>query len=99
MDHKDRIVHRRQKEGRTGTHPVLAVAIQPKNDFPWGSNDRCPPLAAATTIARWGVTDQAGSFRAEGAFADGTEGNHTLIVEISGIRSNAFSFAVSKCKP
>ena len=72
---------------------------KPKNDFPWGSNDRCPPLAAATTIARWGVTDQAGSFRAEGAFADGTEGNHTLIVEISGIRSNAFSFAVSKCKP
>ena len=54
---------------------------------------------ASWTIARWGVTDQDGSFSANGTMASGTEGTHTLSVEISGIRSNAVSFAVSKCKP
>ena len=54
---------------------------------------------AAWKIARWGVTDQDGSFSANGTMASGTEGTHTLSVEISGIRSNAFSFAVSKCEP
>jgi N-acetylneuraminic acid mutarotase len=52
---------------------------------------------AAWEIARWGVTDQDGSFSANGTMASGTEGTHTLSVEISGIRSNALSFAVSKC--
>jgi len=40
MEHKDGTVHRRQNEGRTGTQLVLAVGIQPKNDFPWGINKR-----------------------------------------------------------
>jgi N-acetylneuraminic acid mutarotase len=52
---------------------------------------------AAWEIARWGATDQNGSFSANGTIAGGTEGTHTLSVEISGIRSNALSFAVSKC--
>jgi N-acetylneuraminic acid mutarotase len=51
------------------------------------------------TIARWGTTDQDGNFSANGTMASGTEGSHTLSVEISGVRSNAVSFAVSKCKP
>jgi hypothetical protein len=50
-------------------------------------------------IARWGATDQEGSFSAGGTIALGTEGTHTLSVEISGIRSTAVSFAVSQCKP
>jgi N-acetylneuraminic acid mutarotase len=54
---------------------------------------------ASWAIARWGATDQDGGFSANGIMAGGTEGTHTLSVEISGIRSNAFSFAVSKCKP
>jgi hypothetical protein len=54
---------------------------------------------AAWEIARWGVTDQDGSFSANGTMAGGTDGTHTLSVEISGIRSNALSFAVSKCRP
>jgi len=54
---------------------------------------------ASWEIARWGTTDRDGSFRDAGTMADGTEGAHTLIVEISGIRSTAVSFAVSKCKP
>jgi N-acetylneuraminic acid mutarotase len=54
---------------------------------------------ASWTIARWGVTDQDGRFSANGTMAAGTEGTHTLSVEISGIRSNAFSFTASKCRP
>jgi Kelch motif protein len=54
---------------------------------------------AAWEIARWGATDQDGTFSATGTMASGTEGVHTLSVEIGGIRSNAFSFSVSKCKP
>jgi Kelch motif len=54
---------------------------------------------ASWGIARWGIIGADGSFRATGTFAGGTEGTHTLSVEISGVRSNAFSFAVSKCKP
>jgi len=54
---------------------------------------------ASWTIARWVVTDQDGSFSANGIMAGGTDGTHTLSVEISGIRSNALSFAVSKCRP
>jgi hypothetical protein len=54
---------------------------------------------AAWETAQWGVTDQDGSFSANGTMASGTEGTHTLSVHIGGIRSNAFSFSVSKCKP
>jgi hypothetical protein len=50
-------------------------------------------------IAQWGATNQDGRFSANGTIAGGTEGTHTLSVEISGIRSNAVSFAVSKCQP
>jgi Kelch motif/Galactose oxidase, central domain len=54
---------------------------------------------ASWEIVRWGATNQEGSFTAGGSIADGSEGTHTLSVEINGIRSNAVSFAVSKCKP
>jgi Kelch motif/Galactose oxidase, central domain len=54
---------------------------------------------ASWTIARWGVTDQDGRFITGGTIADGTEGTHSLRVEINGIRSTSFSFAVSKCRP
>jgi len=40
MDHKAQTVDRRQNEGGAGIHLVLAVGIQPKNDFPWGTNKR-----------------------------------------------------------
>jgi Kelch motif/Galactose oxidase, central domain len=54
---------------------------------------------ASWETPRWGATDDNGSFIASGTIADGTEGTHILRVEISGVRSNAFAFAVSKCKP
>jgi galactose oxidase-like protein len=54
---------------------------------------------AVWEIALWGATDPDGSFGAGGSMAEGTEGNHTLSVEIRGIRSFPVSFAVSKCKP
>jgi hypothetical protein len=46
-------------------------------------------------IPKWGTTDGAGNFKAEGTFAKGTAGSHTLRVEIGGKSSNDFSFIVS----
>jgi N-acetylneuraminic acid mutarotase len=54
---------------------------------------------ASWEIARWGVTGADGNFSANGTIGGGTEGNHTLRVEISGVWSKTFSFSVSNCKP
>jgi hypothetical protein len=54
---------------------------------------------ASWEIPRWGTIGADGRFRASGTIADRTEGTHTLRAEIGGVWSNAFSFAVSKCKP
>ena len=53
----------------------------------------------AWEIPEWGKTDATGSLNAAGKFAGGTEGSHTLTVEIAGAFSNAISFAVWNCKP
>jgi quercetin dioxygenase-like cupin family protein len=47
----------------------------------------------------WGRTDGTGSLSVGGMFTEGTEGNHTLRVEIGGLLSNTVPFAVSKCTP
>ena len=52
---------------------------------------------ASWEIAKWGLTGDDGSLRANGIIAAQTAGTHSLRVELSGIRSNALSFAVSKC--
>ena len=54
---------------------------------------------ASWEIEKWGLTGDDGNFRANGIMAAQTAGTHSLRVEISGIRSNVFSFAVSQCKP
>ena len=50
-------------------------------------------------VPNWGKTDATGSLSLGGIFTEGTEGNHTLRVEIGGLLSNAVSFTVSKCTP
>jgi hypothetical protein len=55
--------------------------------------------ARSWEIPIWSQTDASGTFTAEGTFAEGTEGSHTLRVEIDGVSSNSVSFVVSNCKP
>ena len=50
-------------------------------------------------VNEWTTTDASSSISQRGTFAEGTQGNHTLRVEIDGRTSNAISFAVSSCKP
>ena len=50
-------------------------------------------------IAEWATTDANSSLSAGGAFAEGTQGSHTLRVEIDGKASNTISFAISNCRP
>jgi hypothetical protein len=52
----------------------------------------------AWEIPDWRTTNSSGGFTVEGTFADGTEGRHTLSVEIGGMFSNSISFVVSNCK-
>jgi len=47
----------------------------------------------------WTTTDAAGNLSQTGTFANGTQGTHTLTVEIDGKTSNTVSFAISDCKP
>jgi sugar lactone lactonase YvrE len=49
----------------------------------------------AWEIPIWLTTDGSGSFKVEGTFAGGTEGSHTLQVEIGGVLSNPIAFRVS----
>src|SRR5262249_14479904 len=48
-------------------------------------------------IADWGTTDTAGNFTAEGTFAVGTAGSHSLQLDVAGTMSNAVYFVVSQC--
>jgi hypothetical protein len=50
-------------------------------------------------IAQWGDTDANGSFTTNGTIAGGSEGAHTLRVEIRGVWSNTFSFTIMDCRP
>jgi hypothetical protein len=50
-------------------------------------------------ISEWSKTDSSGTFSAAGVFAAGTEGSHTLRVDIGGLLSNTISLVVSKCAP
>lgn len=50
-------------------------------------------------IRDWGRTDGTGSLSVGGMFTEGTEGNHTLRLEIGGLLSNTVSISVSKCTP
>jgi hypothetical protein len=54
---------------------------------------------ASWEIDRWASTDHTGSFSTSGTFADGTEGAHTLRVEIGGLPSNTFHLSILNCKP
>jgi hypothetical protein len=75
---------------------------------PWNLVVTRSPLAASVQllgvsngvsweIAKWGLTGDDGSFRANGIIARETAGTHIVRVEINGIRSNVLSFTVSKC--
>jgi Tol biopolymer transport system component len=48
-------------------------------------------------IANWGTTDAAGNFTAQGTFAEGTAGSHSLQLDVAGSLSNTVYFVVSKC--
>ncbi|HYR91800.1 MAG TPA: hypothetical protein VE422_47585 [Terriglobia bacterium] len=50
-------------------------------------------------MANWRKTDADGSLIVEGKFAEGTEGSHSLRVEIGGVISNIVSFVISRCTP
>jgi quercetin dioxygenase-like cupin family protein len=50
-------------------------------------------------ILDWAKTDATGSVTMGGTFVEGTEGSHTLRVEIGSLQSNTISFVVSKCAP
>jgi hypothetical protein len=45
----------------------------------------------------WSLTNGAGNLTHVGAFADGTQGSHTLAAEVDGKTSNTVSFTVSNC--
>jgi hypothetical protein len=48
-------------------------------------------------VAEWATTDANSSLSQGGAFAEGTQGSHTLRVEIDGKTSNTISFVISNC--
>jgi hypothetical protein len=50
-------------------------------------------------VAEWATTDANSNLRQVGVFAEGTEGNHTLRVEIDSKTSNTISFVISNCRP
>jgi hypothetical protein len=49
------------------------------------------------SIAQWATTDANGSLSQSGAFAEGTQGSYTLMVQTGGKMSNTISFVVSNC--
>jgi hypothetical protein len=49
-------------------------------------------------IADWRKTDDSGNYTETAAFPPGSEGNHTLYVDIDGRVSNAVSFSVTRCE-
>ena len=49
------------------------------------------------SIANWATTDANGSLSQDGAFAGGTQGSYTLMVQTSEKMSNTISFVVSNC--
>jgi Tol biopolymer transport system component len=48
-------------------------------------------------ITNWGTTDAAGNFTAQGTFAEGTAGTHSLQLDFAGTLSNTVYFVVSQC--
>ena len=50
-------------------------------------------------IPRWRTTKPDGTFIETGTFAEGTQGSHTLRLEIAGTLSRTISFVVSDCRP
>jgi photosystem II stability/assembly factor-like uncharacterized protein len=50
-------------------------------------------------IPEWRKTDANGNFRMQGTFAGGSEGSHSLSVEIAGRFSDPIPFVVSHCTP
>jgi hypothetical protein len=50
-------------------------------------------------IPRWRTTKPDGTFAETGTFAEGTQGSHTLRLEIAGTSSRTISFVVSDCRP
>jgi hypothetical protein len=50
-------------------------------------------------IPRWRTTGADGAFTETGAFGAGTQGSHTLWLEIAGTFSRTTSFVVSDCRP
>jgi len=49
------------------------------------------------SIAKWASIDANGSLSQSGAFAEGTQGSYTLMVQTGGKMSNTISFVVSNC--
>jgi hypothetical protein len=49
-------------------------------------------------IADWRKTDDSGNYSETAAFPPGSEGDHTLYVEIDGRVSNEVSFSVTRCE-
>lgn len=49
-------------------------------------------------IPEWRRTDGNGNFTVSGTFAEGTQGDHTLNVQIGGVFSSPVSFTVSNCQ-
>jgi len=54
---------------------------------------------ASWDISNWRETDANGTLTEGGRFADGTQGSHSLSVEIAGRGSDPISFVVSNCNP
>jgi sugar lactone lactonase YvrE len=50
-------------------------------------------------IPGWHMTQADGTFTESGTFAEGTQGSHTVRLEIAGTFSRTASFVVSDCKP
>jgi len=53
----------------------------------------------AWEIPRWRTTQADGTFTETGTFAEGTQGRHTLRLQIAATFSRTISFVVSDCRP
>jgi photosystem II stability/assembly factor-like uncharacterized protein len=50
-------------------------------------------------IQQWRQSDTVGNVTAEEIFREGTQGSHTLRVEVGGLLSNTVAFTVTECTP
>jgi hypothetical protein len=92
----------------TDNLPVLGVEAEQCLGSPWtlrlskGRPNTPAKLLGSSNdqfweVRDWHTTDASGALSQSGTFTLGTEGRHSLRVEVGGVLSNSVSFVVSNC--